>query len=118
MRVLGLGVLVLLLLATGYNGLVEGVSATHYADTGGMQVATVTQLLYGVLSVAALLALGFRRRRVHGLLVGWAIALTATMALAPVVYGGQSLWKGVLAGSVTALIAGLAVRGWKLVSRS
>jgi hypothetical protein len=55
---------------------------------------------------------------VHGLLVGWAIALTATMALAPVVYGGQPLWKGVLAGSVTALIAGLAVRGWKLVSRS
>ncbi len=43
-RALALGLLVILLLASAYNGLVEGLNAIHYADTPGMQVATVTRL--------------------------------------------------------------------------
>jgi hypothetical protein len=45
---IGCALLVLLLGASAFNGLYEGVIAIRSADTRGMQIATVTQLSYGL----------------------------------------------------------------------
>ncbi|HEV8357204.1 MAG TPA: hypothetical protein VGQ17_10610, partial [Gemmatimonadales bacterium] len=100
------------LLLTGYNGLIEGINATHVADTPGMKVATATQLLYGFAAVAAIAAIFVRRRLVFPILVGWGIALVLTGALAPVVYGGSSLGVGLAGGAVTAVLVALVLRAW------
>ncbi|HEV8600168.1 MAG TPA: hypothetical protein VGQ69_12460 [Gemmatimonadales bacterium] len=113
MRVIALGVLVILLLVTGYNGLVEGVIATHHAGTAGMRVATVTQLLYGVCAVVALLALAAKQRWVLWPVAGWALAVIATAGLAPVVYGGTPVRTGLVAGAGAALVLGLVLWAWR-----
>lgn len=113
-----LALLVLLLLLTAFNGLVEGISATHYADTRGMRLATATQLLYGGLALAALGALAFRRRWVFGLLVAWGISVTVTATLAPVVYGGTPVRDGVLAGSITGAVVALILWCWRRLARN
>ena len=112
-RAIALGVLVLLLLVTAYNGLVEGVIATRHAGTPGMRVATVTQLLYGICSVVALLALATKRRWALWPVVGWAAAVIATAGLAPVVYGGAPVRTGVLSGVAAALLLGLVIWAWR-----
>jgi hypothetical protein len=120
LRWIGIGLLVLALLACAWNGLREGSRELHNDDTPAMRVATVTQLLYGALAVLALLALAVPawRRRVFPLLICWAVATTLTGGLAPVVYGGSSLGIGVAAGALTALIAGGLVWVWHRVYRS
>ena len=117
-RGLGLAVLVLLLAASAYNGLVEGINELHNNDTPWMRVATVTQLLYGAAAVAALLALVFRLRGVYPLLVIWALATTATATLAPVVYGNSPWIAGAAAGAVTVVIVGLVLWLWRLAART
>jgi hypothetical protein len=107
LRLLGVA---LPLLLTAYNGLVEGVNATHFADTVGMRVATVTQLLYGVFGAAALLAIVFRPRWVFRLLLGWGVAVVATGLLAPIVYAGQS--TSVALGVGVGTLAAVSVVLW------
>jgi len=97
---------------TAYNGVVEGINATHYADTFGMKVATATQLAYGAFAVLALVAMAFRRRLVPRLLIPWGAAVVATGALAPVVYAGTSMAVGLLVGAITAIVVGLAIWAW------
>ena len=119
LRWIGLGLLVLALLACAYNGLWEGWLELHNDDTPAMRVATVTQLLYGAAATLALLALAVPawRRRVFPLLVCWAVATTLTGGLSPVVYGGSSLGVGVAAGALTAAVAGALVWVWHRVYR-
>jgi len=110
---IGLGLLVLLLLACGYNGLVEGSHELRNNDPPWMRVATATQLLYGGAAVLALIALAFRRSWVFPLLVVWAVATTATATLAPVVYGDAPWTAGAAAGAATAVLVGLVLWGWR-----
>jgi hypothetical protein len=112
-RILGLSVVVLILLVTTYNGLVEGMLATRFADTPGMRVATGTQLLYGVFGAATLVALMARRSWVVGLLSGWGLAVVLTAALAPVVYGGTSLANGASAGVGAAVVVAILLWVWR-----
>jgi hypothetical protein len=114
---IALSVLVVLLLASAYNGLVEGLSATRYADTPGMRAATITQLLYGGCAVVALLALATRRRWALWPLLGWAATASATAGLAPVVYGNTPVRTGVLSGGAAALLAGFLIWAWHKSSR-
>jgi len=116
-RAIALGILVLLLLAAAYNGLYEGINATHYADTPGMRVATVTQLLYGVTGLAALCGLLFRQQWVRWAVLGCFVAATLTALLAPVVYGGESVKIGILSGAIAALILGVVFWAWRRSSR-
>jgi hypothetical protein len=44
-------------------------------------------------------------------LLAWAVLLTVTGGMAPVVWGGTPLWQGILAGGVTALVAALVCWG-------
>lgn len=111
---IGCTALALLLAASAYNGIYEGLIAIRTAGTRGMLVASVTQLLYGGLGALALLALAVRRDWVAPLLVGWGITVTLTAGLAPVVYGGASLFTGIGTGVLTALIAWLTLTLWRI----
>jgi hypothetical protein len=110
--VLRYSVVIVALLLTGYKGLVEGVNATHVADTPGMKVATATQLLYGVTAVAAILAMRLWPRLVFPILIAWGLAVTATGALAPVVYAGRPLGWGVSGGALTGAVVSLLLWAW------
>ena len=116
-RAVALGILVIFLLAAAYNGLYEGINATHYADTPGMQAATVTQLLYGVTGFAALCGLLCRQQWVRWAVLGCFVAATLTALLAPVVYGGESVKIGILSGAIAALILGVVFWAWRRTSR-
>ena len=106
-------VVVLLLLATAYNGIFEGLNAARHASTLGQRVATVTQLAYGVLAIAAIVAVAIRHRITLALLVGWAAALVATAALAPIVYGGASVVVAAVAVILVALVTGSVIVAWR-----
>ena len=113
LRVVCLILLMILLAACAWNGLYEGIIATRHADTPGMQAATVTQLLYGVFGLAALLALWRKREWVTPLLIGTGIASSLTAGLAPVVYAGTDVSTGIAAGLITAVVFVLAVWCWR-----
>jgi hypothetical protein len=113
----GLVVLLVLLLFTAYNGIIEGIAATHYATTRGMQAATVGQIIYGFAAAATLLALVFQRRFVAPLLVVWGIGGTLVSALAPVVYGGRPWGIGVLSGAAAAFLFWLILKLWRVATR-
>jgi uncharacterized membrane protein YwaF len=117
LRAIGLCVLLLLLGFTAYNGIIEGVAATHYSTTRGMKAATVGQLLYGFTAAATLLALVFQRRLVAPLLVIWGIGGTLVAALAPVVYGGQPWGIGVLSGAAAGFLFWLIHSLWRRAQR-
>jgi peptidoglycan/LPS O-acetylase OafA/YrhL len=114
-RLIGLVLLVALLLACVYNGLVEGWNELQNDDTPPMRVATATQLLYGAAALGALIALAIpnQRRWVYPLLVVWGVACTITATLAPVVYGEASWNTGAAAGLLTVLIVLLVLWGWR-----
>jgi len=101
----------LALIATAWLGLREGMNSLHGATTGGQRLAAGTQLLYGGTALLGLLALLSRGRWALIVLVVWAVALTATATLAPVVWGGTGWQSGALTGAITAVIALLVFWG-------
>jgi hypothetical protein len=105
-------------LLTAYNGIVEGINATHSAGTIGMKIATVTQLLYGGFGAAALIAMVLRRRWVSRLLAGWGFTLVATATLAPIVYADSSIGVGVALGGLVAAVAVFVLWVWRQLQRS
>jgi hypothetical protein len=102
-----------LLLLTAYIGVVEGLNTAPSAATTGQYLATATQLLYGVLSIASLVAMGLKHRSAGVLLALWGLAVTATAGLASVAWGGSSILVGLVASGATAAIAGLVFWGWR-----
>jgi len=111
-------VILLLLLATAYNGIVEGLNATHFASTTGQRIATLTQLGYGVLALAAMVAMGLKHAMTTAVLVLWGGAIVVTALLAPVVYGGTSIGVAIGAGLASTIVVGLVILGWQRSRRS
>ena len=114
-RPLRVGFVVALLLVSAYGGLVDGWSSLAGAVSIGQRITAATQLMYGILSVACLIALVAARRLVRTLLVLWGIELTLTAALASVFWGGSRSWW-VRSGLSVALVrraraVGVAGRG-------
>ena len=108
---LRLGTVVAVLAATAWLGLTEGWVAIRSGVTTGQHVATGTQLAYGLLGLLALAGVLMRRRWAWVPLVLWALMVTATAALAPVVWG-QSGWQAALAaGAAAAAVASLVIWG-------
>lgn len=87
-------------------GLRNGIAEWSDALTSEQRVATGTELAYGVLGLLAGVGLLLRRPWTRAVLMAWAVAITATSGLAPMVWGGAGLGAGLAAGGGTALIAG------------
>lgn len=109
--------LVLLLLASAYFGCKEGVALVREAHTAGQWAATGTEILYGVAAVAGIVAWASRQRWRGWLLLVWALALTATGALAPVAWARSSLATGLASGAGVAAVLALLLWGRRVVRR-
>lgn len=90
-------------------GILSAVDEWSYATGLGQRAATLTQAAYGVFGVLVGLAALWRTRALGPLLWLWALATTATAALAPVVWGKAAwttgLWSALAAAAVVALLA-------------
>ena len=104
-RRLSLGTALLILVGLGYVGLRNGLAEWSHADTPGQRLASVTEALYGLLGLVAGVGLVTRRTWTVPVVIAWAVSVTMTAGLAPVVWGGAGLWAGVAAAAATALIA-------------
>lgn len=96
----------LLLLASGLLGAQSGVADVGSADSPARAAAAAVELLYAVLGVLAAPGLVLRRPWASLLVPAWAVAATATAALAPVVWGSAGAGAAVAAGGLTAAVAG------------
>jgi hypothetical protein len=106
-------VLLFLLSSLGFQGALGGV---HSAETLGQQAHTAIQLAAAVAGMAAAVGLWAQRRWTHLPLLMWAILITLTGGLAPVIWGGAGWAAGLRAGAASAAIAGVVVwlaGGWQ-----
>jgi hypothetical protein len=89
----------------------------EWSDASGLgqRAATFTQAAYGVFGILVAVAALWRPRALGPLLWLWALALTTTAALAPVVWGGQSWGIGLIAGFAGAVLTG-ALAWWLVVA--
>lgn len=101
------------LLVTAYSGLVEGSSSWRSALTAAQRVASAAQLLYGIASAAALIAVLAGSRWALWLLLLWGLAFTTTGAMAPVVWGDAGVGAGAVAGIVVAALVALEIGLWR-----
>jgi hypothetical protein len=101
---------ILVLANTGLLGLYNGVSELADAQTPLQRSVTIGVLLYGVLGLAALVALIVRHAAAIWLAVGWAIVVTYVASTAAIAYAGDdaSVGGAIAAGGGAALI-GLGV---------
>ena len=111
------GFLVLLLLASAYLGLTDGIGLLREAHTAARRLATGTELLYGLTALLALVAMASRHTWTLHLLVVWAAAVAATSALAPVVWGGTSWRVGAESGAAVGVVLAVVVWSWHRVAR-
>jgi hypothetical protein len=111
------GFLVLLLLASAYLGLTGGFALVREAHSFAQKLATGTELLYGLTALVVLVAMAEQHRRTLLLLIVWAGALTATGALAPVVWGNTSVKVGAESGAGVGLVLVLVLWAWHFVRR-
>ena len=100
-------VVTLVMGASAWIGLYGGLNGLRDAQGSGQFAAAVLQVLYGIAAIFVLIALFFRPSWARAAFGGWAGSLTATAALAPIVWGGASWLTGVVSGVVVAIIAGL-----------
>ena len=98
-----------LLLLTAYTGIVDGLDTTRSANRPLERMASASQLAYGGLAVATLVASLIVRRWVLPLVFAWGAALKLTGGLAPVVWGEQGALVGVVGGLCTAGVVALAL---------
>ena len=107
------GVAVLLLLGLAYTGIAGGVDqfdqSTHSQYTIGQIVQTALQLVFGVLSLAAIAVWFWARPWSKPVFAAFVASLTLAGGMASVVWGSTSLTIGILSG-----VASLAV-GWVVV---
>jgi hypothetical protein len=110
-RAVRITVIAAFLLLLVWLGIGEGIDGLREAEGRWQRIAAATQICYGVASVACLLALFVRPALAATAFTVWALALTATAGLAPVVWGGAPWQTGVLAAGATFAIAALVTWG-------
>jgi len=103
----GLGVAFLLLM--GYTGITGGLQQIGQSARLGQRIQTATQLVFGLLGVAAVAMLVVRRRWARLMLVAWGAALSISGGMAAVVWGGQGPLPAAAATVGSALIAWLTL---------
>jgi hypothetical protein len=95
----------LFLAGLGWLGLSGGVEQFSMSRSLIQWAQSMSQLAYGILSVAAIVAVLRRRRWKTAVLRAWTVAVTLAAGLAPVAWGGLGLSSGLMAGGGTLLIA-------------
>jgi hypothetical protein len=101
--------LAILLLIAAYFGLGDGVRAIRGAQGASQVLVSAAQLLYGLLALAALVAIGFGHRAAGFLLVAWVAVLALTNGLSPLVRARESIGVGVRSAVITGAWLGLVV---------
>lgn len=117
-EILRVGLVVTFVAFCAWAGIEDGMPAFAGAQTAGQRVASVTQLLYGALSVAVLLGIAFRPAWVAALLVAWGAVLIVTGSLATVVWGEQGWGVAAVAGVSIASVVALIVWAWRAHERA
>ena len=105
-----LGVLFTLFLA--YTGLVGGVQQYPSIHNTGTWIQTAFQLAFGIFSVLSLIVTFRVKHWRRWVFPGFVLSVALAAGFAPVAWGQQGLWKGLLAGVASLLIA--AVNVWLL----
>lgn len=101
-------------LLTGVLGALDGPEAFRAATTAGQRIAAGTQTAYGILGLTSTIGLARGRGWARPSLITWAILLSITGGMAPVVWGGTGVSTGLLALLATAAIAAGALwLGWR-----
>ncbi len=111
MRRIRLFLVTTVLLAAVWFGLKEGIDGFMDAETTFQRWAAASQVLYGALAVASLGALFTGRAWLRSGLIAWSLALTMTGTVAPVAWGGAPWSAGLMAGVLTAVVAGVVTWG-------
>ena len=106
-RLMAFGAGLALLLTLSVLGVWSAVGSLDSIGTTGQQVATVTQFGYALTGVVAGGALLAGLRWASAVLWLWAVLLTVTGGLAPVVWGGSGPSAGLAAAATSAAIAAL-----------
>jgi hypothetical protein len=106
-RMIAFGAGLALLLAFSVLGAWSAVGSLDSMSTTGQQVATVTQFGYALTGVVAAGALLAGLRWASAVLCLWAVFLTVTGGLGPVVWGGAGPSAGLAAAAASAAIAAL-----------
>ena len=99
----------LVLLATAITGLVDAGESAGYASTQLQGLAVITQSIYSFLGLLGFFAVVLRVRWTVWVLALWAIAVTSTAGLAPVVWGCTGLGSGLAAAGGAGLFTALMV---------
>jgi hypothetical protein len=103
-------VAILLLLNTGVLGLYSGLGELSGARTPLQRSVTGGVLMYGVLGLAAAVALFVRHRWSVPLSIGWAVVVTYVASFAALAYAGEDATiGGAIAGGVGAALIGAFV---------
>src|ERR1051325_10967491 len=113
LRSLGVGFLVLLLLACAFFGLQDAIRNIRTAGSPGEWAVIASQFAYSASAIFAVSAMGARSPMATGFLQSWAMATVIAASLAPIVYGGASIWVGAISGSSTAVIVWGVFWIWK-----
>ncbi len=111
MRRIRLFLVTAVLLGAVWFGIREGIDGFTDAETTFQRWAAASQVLYGVLAVASLLALFTRRAWLRPVLIAWALVLTLTGTVATVAWAGAPWSAGLMTGVLTAVVAGLVTWG-------
>jgi hypothetical protein len=96
-----------LLLAVSVLGVLSALGSLDSMGTTGQQVATVTQFGYALTGVVAAGALLAGLPWARAVLWLWAVFVTVTGGLAPMVWGGAGPSAGLAAAATSAAIAAL-----------
>jgi hypothetical protein len=98
-------VALLLLAALAYSGIAGGLDQWSQEMTRGQRLQTITQFLYGGLSVVVIVTAFTWKRAARAAQMTWAIALALAGGLASVVWGETSVLIGVVSGAAALLVA-------------
>ena len=109
---------ILVLVVTAYAGITDGLNSLRRAATNGQQVAAATQLAYGFLGIAALVAIALGFRATTYILIAWGLAATFTAAIAPTVWGGAPMQAGIASGLGAGLVAAVVILGGRRLEAS
>jgi hypothetical protein len=95
----------LTLLVLSAIGLKNGYDEWGGAETIGQRVATITEIMYGLLGPLSALGLARAWPVTIWLLRVWALCISVTASLAAVVWGDAPIWSGLIVGVGAALIS-------------